>query len=147
MKTTINKLTAIVTTITIALLSSSLLTGCGGAASGMSKKELESEALRYVESDYGYKLTLDSCELVSHESASVTNPLNNEKEDIEIYGILLKADANDQSGNTVDSVKYEILVKCVGSDSNPIVNVYDMSYTDDDSIKAAIEKDVAYNLE
>lgn len=139
---------SIIATVVCFMLSGCLLTGCGGSSADMSKKELEQEALKYAEQDYGFKLTLDSCELVSHETASVTNPFTDDKRDMDVYGVLLKADANDQSGNTLESVKYEILVKVTGPDDTIVANAYRLEYSEsDDSAKDTIAKDVQYNVE
>lgn len=138
---------SIISTILCLMLSACLLTGCSGS-SDMSKKELEQEALKYAEQDYGFKLTLDSCELVSHETASVTNPFTGDKTDMDVYGVLLKADANDQSGKTLESVKYEILVKVTGPDDTIVADAYRLDESEsDESAKDTIAKDVQYNVE
>lgn len=140
------KRNSIIELIVCFILSSFLLTGC--SSKDISKEELEEKALTYAEQDYRFKLTLDSCEIVSHKSTSVTNPLTNEKQEMDVYGVLLTADANNSSGDTVESVKYEIIVKVLGPNDTIATNAYRLDESEsDDSLKDTIAKDVEYIVE
>ena len=59
-----------------------------------------------------------------------------------MYGVLLKADANDSAGNTVDSLKYEVLIKQV--DFNNMIDALAVNCTDldDKDIIQKIKEDV-----
>lgn len=115
--------------------------GCGKGIS-MSKDEIAETALKQAEQNYGYKLTLDSCEVVDTSSSKRKWPLTGEKVKVNVYGVLLKADANDSAGNTVESLKYEVLIQQWDYDNNISAQAVDCTDLDDKDIVQKIKEDV-----
>ena len=136
------KVLAIGAVVIVILLLVLITRGCGGKGISMSEDEIAQTALKKAEQDYGYKLTLDSCEVVDSFSSKQKWPMTGEKVKVNVYGVLLKADANDSAGNTVDSLKYEVLIKQV--DFNNMIDALAVNCTDldDKDIIQKIKEDV-----
>lgn len=119
--------------------------GCGGGNT-LSEDEIAEEALKEAEREYGYKLTLKSCEVIDTSSERRKWLLTGEKSDVNLYGVLLKADANDSNGNTIESLKYEVLVTQWVDMDNYVVSTA-VNYTDftDEEITEKIREDIANN--
>lgn len=136
-----NKKVIIIGAAVIILLLIIISRGCGKGIS-MSKDEIAETALKQAEQNYGYKLTLDSCEVVDTSSSKRKWPLTGEKVKVNVYGVLLKADANDSAGNTVESLKYEVLIQQWDYDNNISAQAVDCTDLDDKDIVQKIKEDV-----
>lgn len=128
-------------TIVVILALVLLIKGCGKGNS-LSEDEIATAALSEAERDYGYKLTLKSCEVVDTFSGRKTWTFTGEKVDVNLYGVLLKADANDSEGNTVESLKYEVLVQQWDRDNNIMSTAVNCSDKTDDEIVEKIKEDM-----
>ena len=136
------KVLAIGAVVIVILLLVLITRGCGGKGISMSEDEIAQTALKQAEQDYGYKLTLDSCKVIDTSSSKRNWPLTGEKVKVNVYGVLLKADANDSEGNTVESVKYEVIIQQWDMDNNISAQAINCSDETDEDIAQKVKEDM-----